>query len=143
RLALAARLGATDTVNSSAGDPLAEITRLTNGSGADVAIEAVGISPTVDLAIRCARKGGAVTLVGNVSPRTDLPLQVVVTRELSIYGSCASCGEYPDCLEALARRVIQVKPLISAIAPLNEGASWFERLYNREPGLLKVLLTPQ
>ena len=37
---------------------------------------------------------------------------------------------------------INVDALISATAPLAEGASWFERLYNKEPGLMKVVLKP-
>ena len=37
---------------------------------------------------------------------------------------------------------IDVDPLISAVAPLSEGADWFNRLYGREPGLMKVILTP-
>jgi len=42
----------------------------------------------------------------------------------------------------LATGAIQVKPLISAIAPLEEGPRWFERLHAREPNLMKVILTP-
>ena len=33
-------------------------------------------------------------------------------------------------------------PLLSAVAPLSEGPSWFDRLYRKEPGLLKVVLNP-
>ena len=47
------------------------------------------------MAVRSVRKGGAVTLVGNFKPHVDLPLQEVVTRELTLLGSCASSGEYP------------------------------------------------
>jgi L-iditol 2-dehydrogenase len=142
KLALARRLGATAAINSASADAVAEVFALTEGRGADLAFEAVGLGVTVDLAARCVRKGGAVTLVGNLSPKADLPLQIVVTRELTLYGSCASCGEYAACLDALARGAIQVQPLISAVAPLAEGASWFDRLYRKEPGLLKVVLTP-
>ena len=142
RLALATRLGANDTVNSASGGALEEISRLTAGEGADVAFEAVGVTATVDLAIRCVRKGGLVTLVGNVSPKVELPLQIAVTRELTLYGSCASAGEYPACLDMMARGSIQATPLLSAVAPLAEGASWFDRLYRKEPGLLKVVLAP-
>jgi len=42
----------------------------------------------------------------------------------------------------LARGAINAAPLLSAVASLQAGASWFERLYAREPGLLKVVLTP-
>jgi threonine dehydrogenase-like Zn-dependent dehydrogenase len=81
-------------------------------------------------------------LIGNLSPETEFPLQWVVTREISLYGSCASNGEYPACLELLARGNINVDSLNSAVAPLSEGALRFQRLYDGEPGLLKVILTP-
>jgi threonine dehydrogenase-like Zn-dependent dehydrogenase len=142
RLAQAAALGAEATLNSATTDALAEILRLTDGVGADHVFEAVGLAATVDLAVRGARKGGAVTLVGNVAPKVELPLQVVVTRELSLFGSCASAGEYPACLAAMARGAISATPLLSAVAPLRDGASWFQRLHAREPGLLKVILVP-
>ena len=142
KLVLAGRLGATDTVNSAATNPREEILRLTGGVGADQAFEAVGAAVTVDLAIRCVRKGGAVTLVGNVAPKVELPLQVVVTRELSLFGSCASAGEYGACLDMMSRGAIDPRPLLSAVAPLEEGAAWFDRLYRKEPGLLKVVLKP-
>jgi L-iditol 2-dehydrogenase len=100
------------------------------------------MTPTVDLALRCLRKGGAVTLVGNVAPKIDFPLQVAVTRELAVHGSCASRGEYPACLDMLTRGDLKAEPLLSASAPLAQGAEWFERLYHKEPGLLKVVLKP-
>lgn len=142
RLKLAASLEATETVNSATADPSKTISELTNGRGADIAFEAVGVSATVELALRCVRKGGSVTLVGNVAPKIDFPLQVAVTRELTLHGSCASRGEYPACLDMLARGALKAQPLVSAVAPLAEGASWFERLYRKEPGLLKVVLAP-
>ena len=142
RLAMAAKLGATHAINSGKEDGLAAINNLTQGRGADVSFEAVGMTITVDLALRCLRKGGAVTLVGNVAPKIEFPLQVAVTRELAIHGSCASRGEYPACLDMLARGDLKAEPLISAAAPLAEGAQWFERLYKKEPGLLKVVLKP-
>jgi threonine dehydrogenase-like Zn-dependent dehydrogenase len=141
KLELAGRLGATDLVNSNLA-PVEEILRLTRGVGADRAFEAVGIEATVGLAVRCVRKGGAVTLVGNVAPQVELPLQMVVTRELTLSGTCASAGEYPACLDMMARKAIDPAPLLGTVAPLVDGASWFDRLYRKEPGLLKVVLAP-
>jgi L-iditol 2-dehydrogenase len=141
RLSMAKEMGATDIVNSVKTDALEAIAALTNG-GAEAALEAVGVTATVDLALRCVRKGGRVTLVGNVAPKIDFPLQVAVTRELSVFGSCASRGEYPACLDMLARGALRAEPLISATASLAEGAAWFDRLYRKEPGLLKVVLKP-
>jgi L-iditol 2-dehydrogenase len=142
RLALAAKSGATHIINPSVEDAGEAIFRLTQGRGADLAFEAVGVSASVELALRCVRKGGAVALVGNVAPKIDFPLQAAVTRELTLYGSCASCGEYPAALDMLGRGDLQADPLLSATAPLAEGAAWFDRLYAKEPGLLKVVLQP-
>ena len=84
---------------------------MTHGRGADVAVEAVGISDTVQTAVSCVRKGGQVTLVGNLTPKIDFALQAAVTRELTIRGSCASSGEYAACLDMMARGTVNVDSL--------------------------------
>ena len=81
-------------------------------------------------------------LDGNISPTATLPLQKVVARQILLQGSCASAGEYPRAIELVASGAIQVKPLITAVAPLTEGPAWFERLHAREPNLMKIVLTP-
>jgi len=142
RLDLACKLGADETFSPDQHDVAVEVLRRTQGRGADVAVEAVGIPATVGAAVGCVRKGGSVSLIGNLTPRVELALQTVVTRELSLFGSCASRGEYPACLEMIARGAIDVDPLLSAVAPLAEGQQWFERLRDGSEGLLKVVLTP-
>ncbi len=142
RRELALRLGADDAFSPNQPDVLAEIQRQTQGRGADLAVEAVGIPGTVSMAIALVRKGGTVSLVGNLSPQVEWPLQSVVTRELTLSGSCASSGEYPVCLDLMAQGTIQVEPLVSAVVPLAEAPGWFERLYRREAGLMKVIVRP-
>jgi L-iditol 2-dehydrogenase len=141
RLAVAEKCGAS-VINSGNGNALETILRRTQGRGVDVAFEAVGITATVDLAVRALRRGGVATLVGNVTPKIDFPLQIAVTRELTVLGSCASRGEYPACIDMLSRGVLNPLPLIGAVAPLSQGAEWFARLQRKEPGLLKVILQP-
>lgn len=144
RLALARQLGATHTVNSSVVDAVAEIQALTDGLGADVCLEVVGITATLNLALHALRRGGRCVLVGNLAPSTkDFPLQLVVTRELTLVGSCAATGEYAISLDLLARGVIQTSPLTSAVAPLSDAARWFEHLRGPEAHrFLKVILVP-
>ena len=141
RLEMARAAGATETLNA-ATDVAAAVLERTAGRGAAVAVECVGAEPSVRTAIACARKGGAVTLVGNVTPEVKIPLQEVVTRQIRLQGSCASNGEYPAVIALMASGAIRVDPLITAVAPLTEGPSWFDRLYRKEPGLMKVILRP-
>jgi len=142
RLEVARQLGADQVLKSDTDDVSAEVMRATDQRGADAAFEVVGIPPTLNLAVRTVRKGGTVTLVGNLSPNVEFPLQSVVTREITLYGSCASRLEYPECLDLIARGKVNVDALISRVAPLAEGADWFGRLYRGEPGLMKVILAP-
>jgi len=141
KLALARRLGAEVALNPTGVDLPSEVRRLTEG-GADVALECVGATEPIQTAVACVRKGGSVVLVGNVSPGIELPLQAVVTGELTLLGTCASNGEYPRAIELLRTGAIDVRPLITLVAPLADGAAMFERLYAREPGLMKVILQP-
>jgi L-iditol 2-dehydrogenase len=142
RMALAKELGAAHTLNGKDPETPAAIRSLTGEQGADVAFEVVGSTETLLTAVRGVRKGGTVVLIGNFKAKVDLPLQEVVTRQLSLLGSCASSGEYPECIDLLASGAVDVRPLISLTAPLEEGPGLFERLHRGGEGLMKVVLQP-
>jgi L-iditol 2-dehydrogenase len=144
RLALARRFGADPALNPRTDQVVAEVMRLTGGLGADVALECVGATATVNLAIGVLKRGGTAVLVGNLSPTTaDFPLQAVVTRELSVIGTAGSAGEYPLCLDLISSGKIDVDPMIEAVAPLDDGLAWFQRLSAKDGGrYMKVILTP-
>ena len=141
------RLGLAEQLGASAGwladdEVAAKVLEATAGKSVDIAMEVVGASPTVNLAVKAVRKGGKVGLVGNLAPEVTFPLQAAVTRELSILGSCAIAGEYPEAIAAIASGEINVEKLTSVVAPLSDGADWFARLARGEEPLLKVLLKP-
>ncbi len=142
KLQLALELGADTGFNPARDNIPQEVQKLTEGRGADVAFEVVGKSETLHTALESVRRGATLTLVGNLSPTAELPLQAVVTRQIRLQGSCAICGEYPAVLDMMARGAVNVEAILSAEAPLSEGADWFRRLYDKEPGLIKVVLKP-
>ncbi len=142
KLEIAENLGADHAFNPVTDNVIERVFHLTSGRGADLSFEAAGVRESVLTAIESVRKGGTVTLIGNLSPSVDLPLQSVVTRQIRLQGSCAICGEYPAVLDMIGRKEINTDILLSAEAPLSEGAHWFSRLYRKEPGLVKVVLLP-
>jgi L-iditol 2-dehydrogenase len=142
KLDTAKKLGADATFLATDPELLAKLNAAAGGRGIDIAAEVVGAQKSVTTAIEAVRRGGKVTLIGNLSPKVEIPLQSVVTRQISLLGSCASAGEYEECIALMESGAIDVSPLLSAVAPLSEGASWFSRLYDREPGLMKVILQP-
>ena len=142
RLALATEVGADLVLHASGAELQTAVMGATGGRGVDVVFEAVGRNETVAAAIDAVRKGGTVTLIGNIAPEVKLPLQKVVTREIRLQGTAASAGEYPQAMELMVAGKIRVKPLITAVAPLEDGPRWFARLHAREPHLMKVVLVP-
>ena len=142
KLNMAAKYGADITINAQ-NQSVAEIVRKhTKGRGADFGFEVVGISATVNTLIDVIRKGGTAVLVGNLTPVIEFPLQKVVTSEIKVLGSCAICGEYEIVLDMIASGALCVDDMISAVAPLSEGAEWFRRLYHKEGSFNKVILVP-
>jgi len=142
RLEWARRLGADVLIDSGNVEVGLEV-RKHAARGVDVAVEAVGVAASLQDAVAALRKGGYLTVIGNLKPSVEFPLQSVVTREISVNGSCASSGEYPTCLELIGRGAVDVDAMISATAPLAEGAAWFQRLYRGQSDLMKVVLVPQ
>ena len=142
KLEMAVKLGATEGFNPKNCDPVAEILKRTNGKGADIVLEAVGATEPIKTAIACVRKGGTVTLIGNITPKIELNLQSVVTREIRLQGTCGSNGEYPACIDLLVKGLIKVDTIISERVSLEDAPRAFERLYNHEPNLMKVIVNP-
>ena len=97
RLQTALANGADAAVDAAAVDARAQVLALAgSGAGVDAVYDATGIETTVNFCLSLLRTGGRCTLIGNLSPEIKVPLQQIVTRQLSLYGSYASAGAYPD-----------------------------------------------
>ncbi len=142
RLRVASRMGAHLVLNPGHDDVPEIIKELTDLAGANVVLEAVGIPDSLNQAIDIVCTNGQVTLIGNVTPRVELSLQEIVTREINIRGTCASAGEHRDCINLFASGKINPAPILSKVLPLSEGPKAFKELFEGKSGLLKVILKP-
>ena len=107
----------------------------TDGRGADAVFEAVGIAATVAQSIAVARPGGQVTWVGNSAPEVPLPMQQVVTRELTIRGAYGFVDEFAAAIDALASGWIDAHRLIERVGRPRGGRGAVPRAGRRHrPG---------
>jgi len=141
RLDMAMKNGADAAIDSGCEPVPAAVRRLTGSRGVDLSLDAAGLERTVRDCIDSTRLGGQVVFVGNLAKTVGIPFQDVITHELTLYGSCASAGEYPACLALIGEGKVDVEALISKTVPLEEGAEWIKRVHDREEGLYKLMLT--
>jgi succinate semialdehyde reductase (NADPH) len=116
KLKAAQELGATDAVDASAGDAVAEVRRLTGGEGVDVAFEALGRPETVTAAFKMARDGGRVVVIGIAAGTTPAPIEIthLVRRGIRLQGSYGARvrSDMPEILAlAAAGRISVTQPI--------------------------------
>jgi L-iditol 2-dehydrogenase len=144
KLALAERLGADATINSSRADLAEAAAELTDGEGFDVVLEAAGATELFPAALLAAAIRGRVVLtgsfVGNLAP-TDLDL--VVCKELSIAGTVGGAAHYDEAISLLASGRVQAEPLITARLPLREAPRVFEEHAEGAGDSIKVIFSPR
>lgn len=142
RLDAAKQFGADVVVNSQADDPVARVMSMTDGLGADVAIEAVGIPETFELCTRLVRPGGRVANVGVHGKPATLHLEDLWIRNVTITTGLVDTFSTATLLGLLAARQLDTSRLITHHFALGEFIDAYD-VFARpsETGALKVVLT--
>jgi propanol-preferring alcohol dehydrogenase len=123
KLSLAAHYGAIP-VNARQIDPVAEIRRLTNGKGVDVALELIGLPQTMRQAVQCLGVMGRAVIAGI----GDRPLEIDTYRELlaneaEIIGSNDHLAqELPLLVELARRKLLDTSRIVTRVVPLDADA---------------------
>lgn len=131
RLGFAEKLGADATVNSGKENVGTRIRELTGGYGADVAIEAIGLSATWEQALKLARKGGTVLEFGGCPPGAEIKVNAEMLHygELTVMGTFHTTPlHFRKALNLIAKRTIDVRPLITRKMKLDNIKEAFEIL---------------
>jgi L-iditol 2-dehydrogenase len=121
RLALAAKIGATETINAADADAVEAILELTHGEGVDIVFETAGAVETVKQTFDVVKRGGTVVWVGLPAQET-VPLKVahIIDEELTIQTVFRYANVYPDAIRLVASGRLDLKPLITHEFPLEQ-----------------------
>jgi len=135
KLERAKELGATHTVDSSAGDPIEEIRALTGGFGADVVIDAVGRPETYKQAFYARDLAGTVVLVGVPTPEMtlELPLLDVFGRGGSLksswYGDCLPSRDFPMLVDLYKQGKLDLDAFVTERITINQVEEAFDKMH--------------
>jgi L-iditol 2-dehydrogenase len=141
RLAKAAELGH-ETVDFTAGDPVAAVRERTGGTGADVALECSGAAEAVAQCVGMLRKGGRAAVIGIPMEDARIPMQRLVLDEIDLVGVRAAAGEMPRAIELVAGGRIRLRELITHRFALEDFADAYSAFTERRDGALKVIVRP-
>jgi threonine dehydrogenase-like Zn-dependent dehydrogenase len=146
RMAVSRRLGADHVVDFRAVDPVAEIMRLTDGRGVDVAIEALGTQATFEGALRVLRPGGTLSSLGVYSTDLTIPLEPFSAglADLRIVTTLCPGGKerMRRLMAVVASGRVDLKPLITHRFKLEDIEAAYELFGHQRDGVLKVAITP-
>ncbi len=141
RLEGAKRFGADVTVNNSREDPVAAVMGLTDGLGVDVAIEAVGVPATFELAAQLIRPGGHVANIGVHGHPAMLHLESLWSRDVTITTGLVDTFSTPTLMKLLRSHHLDVAPFVTHrfdLDDIDQAYDVFARA--AETGALKVVL---
>ena len=147
RLEAARHFGADVTINDSRQDPVTVIKGLTLGSGrlgADVAIEAVGVPATFEMAVKLARPGGRIANIGVHGKPATLHLEEQWARDITITTGLVDASSTPTLMRLITSGQLDASRFVTHRFSLDE----FDKAYDvfgdaATNGALKVVLTRQ
>jgi len=142
RLEAAKQFGADVTVNNGRDDALAAIRSLTDGLGADVAIEAVGVPDTFELCTRLVRPGGCVANIGVHGKPATLHLEELWIRDVTITTGLVDTSAAPTLLRLIASHQLAPERFVTHHFALDEFVDAYDVFARAgDTGALKVVVS--
>jgi threonine dehydrogenase-like Zn-dependent dehydrogenase len=146
RIAIARKMGVDVVLDYRTADVVAEVRKLSGGSGVDVAIEALGTQATFESALRVLRPGGTLSSLGVYSHNLNVPYDAYAAGlgDHRIVTTLCPGGKerMRRLIEMVRRGKLDLTPLLThrfKLAEINEAYKLFG---NREDGVMKVVITP-
>jgi alcohol dehydrogenase len=143
RLGVAKEQGLADVIlNPLEVDVVAKILELTDGRGADVTIEAVGIEPTFSMALNAVRPGGNVSIIGVFERPIEVKMNELWIKNLNISMGLVQANHLPTLIDLIGKGKIDMKFLQTHHAPLDDIMEGYDIFGNKKDNCLKWVVTP-
>ena len=134
--------GADVVINSRESNPVEIIKELTNGYGADITLESVGLTETLDQAVQSIRRGGKAIAMGiGVHPIKTLPASVFVRGELELIGASAfDTIDIEILVKLVANGKLNLSSSVTDRLPLEKAGEALDRLWNKVGNPIRIVV---
>ena len=139
KLEQALKRGADAAVNARCEDPVATIKRETGGEGADYVFEASGAEKASYQAVKAARRGGVIVLIGlYASDEFQYPVLEAIIKEVEIRGVHRYANVFPSAIQLVARGSVKVRDLVTHKLPLERLEDGFRIMDEGREKYIKI-----
>lgn len=140
RLDCAKAFGATDIINASTQDAVAEVMRLTDGEGAHVVFETAGSWRTAALTPNYLKKCGTIVIVSNINAETPIRFMDLMYKEGEIKTIYRYKNNFKTAIAAISSGAIDVKGMISKVYPFEETDAAFKSSLEDKMTIVKLVI---
>lgn len=138
RLDKAQSMGMPHTINPQQEDVERAIVALTKGRRCEAVIEASGANASVRLTLDVASHAGRVVFTGWPKQETSLPTDMITRKELDVFGSRTSVGEFEEAIQLISRGDVDVRLLLTELVSMEQAAAAIEQIERNPANYLKV-----
>jgi L-gulonate 5-dehydrogenase len=141
RLQKAKDFGADETVNTAKADVRETVLALTDGIGADIAVDAACVGATLEQAVECVRSAGVVVTMGFADRRVPATELQITRNELDIRGSRLNNNKFPQVIEWVETGMLDPTRVVTDHFPFTELLKGIEKIKQDPEHTMKVVLT--
>lgn len=141
RLDFAKSLGVEYTINSGKEDANARVHEITGGEGAQQVMECSGANPAIRSTLDLVSHAGRITFTGWPKKETSLPTDTITRKEIDLRGARTSAGEFPEALELIATKKVDMLKLLTKTVKLEEVPETIIDIEKNPGSYMKVVVT--
>ena len=141
RLDFAKSLGVEYTINSGKEDANARVHEITGGEGAQQVMECSGANPAIRSTLDLVSHAGRITFTGWPKKETSLPTDTITRKEIDLRGARTSAGEFPEALELIASKKVDMLKLLTKTVKLEEVPETIIDIEKNPGSYMKVVVT--
>ena len=141
RLDFAKSLGIEYVINSGKEDPVERIKEITGGEMAHQVMECSGANPAIRSTLDLVSHAGRITFTGWPKKETSLPTDTITRKEIDLRGARTSAGEFPEALELIATKKVDMLKLLTKTVKLEEVPETIIDIEKNPGSYMKVVVT--
>ena len=140
RLDFAKSVGIEYTINSGKEDPVAVVSKITDGVMAQLVMECTGANACIRQTLDLVCNAGRITLTGWPKKETSIPTDMITKKEVDIRGARTSAGEFEEAIDLIMSGKVDIRKILTKTVPIEEAPETIIDIEKNPGNYMKVVV---